>query len=266
MAALDFTRQERSRLDLEHSSSKWATKPSNHMLQEWTGHVKTLETPVWYACACPLTDAELAAYAELGQFGQNRPGADGSRLAYRFFKSFVSWDKQKPLRDVPEIELALQAMLACSLKEAYGVPSAELHALQKLVESYWSDVMSVFSTCVQEIKLSTCPEIEAYREWFAHMDNRQSIFLIPIGDVNHTRARFYAYPQVWEVFATVFGEEYRECLSFYCTYPNAPPDTAFTTLARQAAAAAETRAALPSSSALDARVRDVPSDDEEWML
>jgi hypothetical protein len=119
----------------------------------------------------------------------------------------------------------------------------DLYEFQTLVQSYWDEVMSVFSTCAEEIRHSTCPEIEAYKRWCNDSVDKQPIFLIPTGDVNHTRARFYAYPQVWEVFATVFGDEYKNELSFYCTYPNAQPESATRTSFSRAAAAADGRAA-----------------------
>jgi len=262
MAALDFTRQMRVRQDLDK-------QPSNFKIKVWTDYVDSLELPVQYACACPLTNDELAAYAHMGGYGPKRAGGNGAALAYRFKKVFTSWDPEIPLCDVPEIELALQAMLVCSLEQAECLATTELHALQKLVQSYWKEVMSVFSTCVEEIRLSTCPEIEDYRQWFKYPVARQSIFLIPIGDVNHPRARFYAYPQVWEVFATVFGEEYKEKMSFYCAFPNAQPESDTTIAVSRAAAAAEARAAaiVPPSSApaasLQRRSSDTESDGED---
>ncbi len=235
MAQLDFTRQQRVRKELESQPSRFAIK--------WSDRVDSLEIPVEYACACPLTDVELDAYGFLEEFGPTRTGVSGARLSYRFRKGFTSWDKQVPLCDVPEIELALQAMLVCSLENAECIPATELLALQELVQSYWNEVMSVFSTCVDEIRFSTCPEIVQYRKWLEFPNQRQAIFLIPIGDVNHTRARFYAYPEVWEVFATVFGPQYHQCTSFYCAFPNAPSATDKSIGVGRAAAAAEERAA-----------------------
>jgi len=246
MAQLDFTRQQRVRMDLEE-------KGSGYELQEWTDNVPPAEN-VKYARACPLTDHELEAAARDGYFGPPREGDHFERLAYRFKKDFTAWDKNTPLCDVPEIELALHAMLACSLYYADGMDYKGLYVLQELVLSYWTEVMSVFSTCLEEIRLSTCPEIEEYRNWCQNARDRQTIFLIPTGDVNHTRARFYAYPKVWEVFATVFGEQYAEKLSFYCTHPNAPPESATGTAVSRHAGAAEKR----SVSAPPSRTRTEP--------
>jgi hypothetical protein len=167
---------------------------------------------------------------------------------------------------VPEIELALHAMLACSLFYSKDMDFSDLYALQILVQSYWSEVMSVFFTCTEEIRLSTCPEIEEYTRWCIDSVDKQPIFLIPTGDVNHTRARFYAYPKVWEVFATVFGEQYAKKISFYCTHPNAPPEAATRTAVSRQAAAAETRSASapPSTARIEFHVPpwdDTLSDD-----
>jgi hypothetical protein len=253
MAQLDFTRQQRVRMDLEK-------KGSGHTLQEWTDDVQPAEN-VKYARACPLTDKEIVAAIEQKYCGPIRKGDHSERLAYRFKKDFTAWDKDTPLCDVPEIELALHAMLACSLNSAPGMHFNDLYEFQALVQSYWDEVMSVFSTCLQEIRISTCPEIEEYRRWLDDSVDKQPIFLIPTGDVNHTRARFYAYPKVWEVFATVFGEQYAEKLSFYCTHPNAPPESGTRTeVSRHAAAVDRRSASAPPSRARTERPVP-PSDD-----
>jgi hypothetical protein len=226
---------------------------SGHTLLEWTEDVPPAEN-VKYARACPLTDHELAAAVKNQYFGPKRAGDNFERLAYRFKKDFTAWDKNTPLCDVPEIELALHAMLACSLYHSKDMHFNDLYALQILVQSYWSEVMSVFFTCTEEIRLSTCPEIEEYRSWLDDSVDKQPIFLIPTGDVNHTRARFYAYPKVWEVFATVFGEQYAKKISFYCKHPNAPPEASTRTAVSRQAAAAERR----SASAPPSRARTEP--------
>jgi hypothetical protein len=262
MAMLDFTRQQRVRQNLP--SNKQPTRESTLSDSEWSDKVGSLELPVQYACACPLTDDELETNKIIPFFEREDTGRGGDRLACRFRDGFTAWDAVIPLHDVPEIELALQAMLVCSLEEAACLPKTELRALQKLVQSYWNEVMSVFSACVDEIRVSTCAEIEAYRGWWRHIMHRQSIFLIPIGDANHTRARFYAYPEVWEVFATVFGPQYQKCISFYCNFPNAEPPTNQSIWVSRAAAAEELHAAdLAARSDGRHAVHDTLSDVDE---
>ena len=242
---LDFTRQQRVLHRVLHPNplppeqDAWMALLKENPLHDPTGVLNHQ-----YAHACPLTDKELAVAVKLNLCGQKRVDADGmrlenaERLSYRFKKEFKSFrDSKLPLLEVPEIELALQAMLACSLHEPY-VHNIRMSPLKELVSSYWTEAMSIFTACVNELQVSTCPPMQEFRTWTATQGKLTPIHLIPVGDVNHKRARFFAYPNVWDVFATAFDPAYAGCPSFYCEHPNATdapatrPDTAAGAAAR----------------------------------
>jgi len=124
-----------------------------------------------------------------------------------------------PLLVMPEIELLLLSMLACSLP-----PNKDIAHVQVILREYWSAMFTIFQTCVDEIKQSTCPEISTYRKHYK--DNNRYLYLIPTVDVNYPKSRFYAYPHLWTVFATIFGLNYQKQPSFYYTTdtPQIPPD------------------------------------------
>lgn len=248
---LDFTRQRRVLNKLPHprvlplEQETWMA-----LLAQNPKHDSEGKLDYTYAHACPLTDKELAAAVSLDLCGQKRVDANGERLAnaerlsYRFKKGFKSFPESTlPLREVPEIELALQAMLACSLQEPY-VHNIRMSPLRELVSSYWTEAMSIFTTCVSELQVSTCPQMQEFREWTVTPGKLTPIHLIPIGDVNHKRARFFAYPKVWDVFATAFDPAYAGCPSFYCEHPNATNEPATRPLTA-AGAAAQARAKDP---------------------
>jgi len=124
-----------------------------------------------------------------------------------------------PLLVMPEIELLLLSMLACSLP-----PNPDIEDIQENLCEYWSAMFTIFRTSVEEIKLSTCPEISMYRKHYK--DHNRVLYLIPTADVNYPKSRFYAYPHLWSVFATIFGLKYQKQPSFYYTTdtPQIPPD------------------------------------------
>jgi len=235
---LDFTRQHRALQKLEFPDVLPAEQESWYTL---TREQTALELKYTYAHACPLTDAEINQAVKLGECGPKAEGNNAERLSFRFKKDFTSFGSSTlPLREVPEIELALQAMLACSLK-APVVHGVKMAPLKELVSSYWTEAMSIFNECVHELEVSTCPQIMRFRQWADNLHEQPSlhglpidtdirllptgemkpIYLIPTGDVNHKRARFFAYPLVWDVFATAFGKQYAHCNSFYYDFPNA---------------------------------------------
>jgi hypothetical protein len=115
-----------------------------------------------------------------------------------------------PLLVMPEIELLLLSMLACSLP-----PNTDIENIQEILYEYWSAMFTIFRTCVDEIKLSTCHEISKYR--LEYKDHNRFVYLIPTADVNYPKSRFYAYPHLWSVFATIFGPKYKKQPSFYFT-------------------------------------------------
>ena len=219
---LDFTRQHRALQKLVFPEDLPAEQESWYTL---TNEQTALELKYTYAHACPLTDAEMNQAVKLGECGPKTQGNNAERLALRFKKDFISFETSTlPLREVPEIELALQAMLACSL-DGRVVHGVKMAPLKELVSSYWTEAMSIFNECVCELKVSTCPEILLFHQWAGNpllpTGEMKPIYLIPTGDVNHKRARFFAYPLVWNVFATAFGQQYAECKSFYYEFPNA---------------------------------------------
>jgi len=181
---------------------------------EWIALASEAREPATFALALPLTNVELAKARDEDlccSAGGEWP-ADMERFSYRHKKHGPFPDT--PLFACPETELALQAMLACSLftEEVHGI---QLRELQDLVGSYWKEVHSIFQRCVDEIMLSTCKEMHDFLEWAESNADLRPIYLIPVGDVNHKRSRFYAYPGVWDVFATIFGPQYRGLPSFY---------------------------------------------------
>ena len=219
---LDFTRQHRALQKLVFPEDLPAEQESWYTL---THEQTALELKYTYAHACPLTDAEMKQAVLLDSCRPNTQAKTAERLAWRFKNTFTSFETSTPpLREVPYFELALQAMLACSLAERV-VHGVKMAPLRELVSSYWTEAMSIFNECVRELKVSTCPEILLFRQWAGNpllpTGEMKPIYLIPTGDVNHKRARFFAYPLVWDVFATSFGKKYAHCNSFYYEFPNA---------------------------------------------
>ena len=125
-----------------------------------------------------------------------------------------------PLQQMPEIELLLLSMLACSLPSNIQ----NMIQFQAVVSEYWNAMFTIFDTCVDEIKRSTCPEIQLYR--LQYQDHGRPLYLIPTADLNYPKSRFYAYPHLWSIFATIFGSTYEDRPSFYFTNdtPQTPPD------------------------------------------
>jgi len=215
MAMLDFTRQQRIQLNVYLHPDDGKIPEEQ---QEWIDLVSEAREPAKFALALPLTNVELAKahYDELCCSAEGDWPADMERFSYRYKKSGPFDDI--PLFACPETELALQAMLACSLftEEVHGI---QLYELQDLVWSYWKEVLSIFPRCVNEISLSSCKASLDHLEWTESTADLRPIYLIPTGDVNHKRSLFYAYPGVWDVFATIFGPQYHGLPSFYYDHP-----------------------------------------------
>jgi hypothetical protein len=164
-----------------------------------------------YACAAPLTPLEMQTARSQGLGYPVDDAYYSSPVACRMLDP--NKDDILPLCSVPEIELALQAMLACSLD------SGRKTSRQKCVMEYWTQMLTIFPRCVHEIEVSTCPEIVEYR-FKANQEKKdkeclRQTYLIPIGDVNHKASMFYAYADVWYVFAAIFGKIYECKDSFY---------------------------------------------------
>ena len=219
MAQLDFTRQQRIQLNVYLHPDDGKIPEEQH---EWIDLASDAREPAKFALALPLTNVELsqAMYDDLCCSAEGPWPTDMDRLSYRYKKSGPF--EKTPLFACPETELALQAMLACSLftEEVHGT---QLYELQDLVWSYWKEVHSIFPRCVDEISLSSCRAMLDFLEWTESTADLMPIYLIPTGDVNHKRSRFYAYPRVWDVFATIFGQEYHGLPSFYYENPNPKP-------------------------------------------
>ena len=169
---------------------------------------RTLPTPQKHALVFPLTNTELPHAKDNTQMdrvperftGRINPNVDESTT---------------PLTYMPEIELLFLSMLACSLE----LQDEKNKIIQFEVCNYWKEIFTVFETCVDEIKQSTCPLILDYRKSYF---NYNFIYLIPIADVNYQKSRFHSYPHVWVIFATIFGPKYNDSRSFYCGVEKTP--------------------------------------------
>lgn len=163
---------------------------------------RTLPIPHKHALVFPLTNTELLHAKDNTKIdriperftGRINPNVDESTT---------------PLAYMPEIELLFLSMLVCSLE----LQDEKNKNIQFEVRNYWNELFTVFEICVDEIKQSTCPLIMDYRKSYF---NYTFIYLIPIADVNYRKSRFHSYPQVWAIFATIFGPRYNDLQSFYC--------------------------------------------------
>ena len=184
--------------------------------EEFTKYITNVRPKSYkYAIAAPLTPAEIKTARERGL----GPEASKSPLEDAFLCRYRRNPKNlHALYSIPEIELALHAMLFCSLGLERS-KSDPLYGCQKCVMEYWTAMLTIFPRCVQEIAVSQCPEVKQYRVHAKKEPKNPKVLtpicLIPSCDVNHPLSKFYAYARVWRLFARIFGDHYEEMPSFY---------------------------------------------------
>lgn len=165
--------------------------------------------PHTHALVFPLTTAE-SVHVKRDTIIENVPDTFAGRINPNVNEN------EHPLKYIPEIELLLLSMLACSLSDP------KLKSMQYEVGEYWKNMFTVFEKCVTDIQQSNCPEIIRYRAEY-HTSTKY-VYLIPSGDVNYRRSRFHACSFIWTIFATIFGHKYADQSSFY--YDTASPQDA----------------------------------------
>ena len=184
--------------------------------EEFTKHITNVRPKSYkYAIAAPLTPAEIKTARERGLGPEASKSELDDAFTCRYRRKLGSIPQ---LWCIPEIELALHAMLFCSLGSGRS-KSDPLYGCHKCVMEYWTAMLTIFPRCVQEIAVSQCPEVGRYRVRAKEEPKNPKfltpICLIPSCDVNHPLSKFYAYAHVWRLFARIFGDDYKEMPSFY---------------------------------------------------
>ena len=166
-----------------------------------------------YAHMPPMTDSEIKTAKMEGLFSKfEKEDIKSTVVKERLFGRYcsINTSKEKSLvKFVPQSALLLQSMLVCSLDHT-NFEDTDLNYVQQLLNRYWTSYLTIFPRCVLEIRASTCKEITKYRSFIKKIDRNttQKTPLIPIHDVNHMEYQFYKYPDISEVFNTIFPEQH----------------------------------------------------------